>query len=381
GTHLGVIVDPEGKLAERERGNNAAWVTLVDAERRAPPGDAAIPPDPLVFVSFEPDCGELRDLETVNLAGATETPEHATHGRRAARLTFPAKTTSALRVVYDGEVPMPKRWDAYSLLRLDVFNASPRATSLVVRLRSLTEVGTVRYDTAFELPPGKPVTLEVPLIRLNRVDLAAVEELDLVVDGPDAPVTLFVDNLRLLKADRPAKLALVRGAGGEIARESFPAARAVDASPVTLTRDDDLAHFPGVRDVVIADGFDSPTSKRGARFDIRRDRSMGMTLELARDDAPWPADWSKYRRLSFQAKRDSKEPFAVSLKLRSSHPARGVKYVGRSFALRADGATHFIDLDEIRDRLDLDHMSRVTWFVWRPQFDGTLWLGELRLEK
>ena len=380
GTHLGVHVDPEGKLGERNRKNHIAWLATKNAARRPPAAAEVIPEaDPLVFYSFEPGRDMLRNAEWSELTDAREVSEHATHGQRAARLTCPAKKTGKFRIVYDGEVPMPKRWDTYTRLRLDVYNASTRSADVIVRPAALKGSGTSKYDAAFELPPRKQVTLEVPLDLIARADLRHVERLEVIIEKPETPVTLTVDNFRLLRRGRPAKLPMLRAKTLRVERPADPIA--VEAEPIALTSADDLAHFPNARHVVIADDFGSPASPRGARFEIKSGRSIGLTLDLSRKDSPWPTDWTKYRRLSFHAKRKSDQPFVVSLKLRSSHPEHGVRYVGRSFAVRTDGAKHFIDLEEIKDRLDLDHMSRITWFIWRPRFEGTLWLGDLRLEK
>ena len=121
-------------------------------------------------------------------------------------------------------------------------------------------------------------------------------------------------------------------------------------------------------------------NERGAKWAIRKNQSVGMTLELDREGCPWPTDWSGFKRLSFDAKRADDVPSTVALKLRSFHPTRGVKYVSRSIALTRSGAEHYIDLTRVADLVDLTHMTHVTWFTWRPEFDRTFWMGNLRLE-
>ena len=383
GTHLGVRVDPDDTLDEHRRDNNVAWVALKDAARRRPPVEGAAP-DPFVFFSFEPGKGELRDIETLGLV-ANQVTEHATDGRQSAKLTFPAGKTASLRFLHDArEARLPRRWDTFTRLRFDVFLDDDRGAALTLRAAALsTEKKRSHHDAVFALPPRKPVTVELPLGELSRVNLRAVESLELLMNAPPKKTTLFVDHFRFLRepnADRRDLAPIVRPRQLAPARTTAADPQRV-ARPITLDDKRDFDAFTRARYFVVADDFGAPDARRGAKVEIKRGRSIGLTLELTREASPWPADWSTYRRLTFDAKRASKQPFAVSVKLRSSHPERGVKYVSRSFALRPDGAQHFIDLDEIRGRLDLDCMTHVTWFVWRPQFEGTLWLGKLRLEK
>ena len=84
--------------------------------------------------------------------------------------------------------------------------------------------------------------------------------------------------------------------------------------------------------------------------------------------------------LKFQARGRSKEPIAIGLKLRSSHPTKGVKEANTSLALREAGASYALDLSQFTQRIDLDCMTRITWFMWKAEVGGTFWLGDLKLE-
>ncbi|HUU43838.1 MAG TPA: CARDB domain-containing protein, partial [Planctomycetota bacterium] len=192
GTHVGVKVDPERKLDDARRTNNTAWVEAARAARRSAP-DEPPPADPLVFLSFEPEAGELSDLETRGALKAQEVAQHATHGKQAVRLTFPAGTEAALRIPYDGtDVAMPRSWEGRRALRLDAFNDTGDEVSLVVQLTTLKpsrSEATAGFH--FRLPPRKPITLELDLRRLaDLADLRAVESLVLMprhLTRPEAP--------------------------------------------------------------------------------------------------------------------------------------------------------------------------------------------------
>ena len=105
-----------------------------------------------------------------------------------------------------------------------------------------------------------------------------------------------------------------------------------------------------------------------------------LRLDVTRPDCPWPTDWSGLKVLKFQARGRSKEPIAIGLKLRSSHPTKGVKEANTSLALREAGASCALDLSQFARRIDLDHMTRITWFMWKAEVGGTFWLGDLKLE-
>jgi hypothetical protein len=101
---------------------------------------------------------------------------------------------------------------------------------------------------------------------------------------------------------------------------------------------------------------------------------------MTRPDSPWPTDWSRLKVLKFQARGRSKGPFAIGLKLRSSHPTKGVKEANASLALREAGASFALDLAQFARRIDLDHMTRITWYVWKSEVGGSFSLGDLKLE-
>jgi hypothetical protein len=65
--------------------------------------------------------------------------------------------------------------------------------------------------------------------------------------------------------------------------------------------------------------------------------------------------------------------------LRSSHPEHGATTATRALLVRPEGAEFTWDLAEVSNRLDLNHLTRVSWFF--SQLDGKAWIGGLRLEE
>ncbi len=370
GSRLGVAVDPDRRSDDPDRENNTAWAG----------GDDPVA-DPLTFFSFEPNQGELHDAEAEGLASAAEVEAYATHGKRSAVLVFPANQVARLRLLGDGtDVQVPRAWGAFARLRIDATNLGGAPAPLAVRVLTVKDGrrGSVS-DALFEIPPGGPVVLDLPLADLAEANLGAVEAVEILSDRPALPVAVAIDNLRLARRtfDRGVTVVSPKRVHGEV-RELGSTA---EPRAIALAGREDLRRFsPCANAPAFVPGF-APGAPSAAEFAFGPGRPAGLTLDLTRSDSPWPMDWRACKRLAFDAQGLADEPVGIGLRIRSSHPENGVKLFVTSVALRRDGGTHSIDIASLADRLDLDGVTHATWFVWNPRFSGVFRLANLRLEK
>lgn len=150
------------------------------------------------LASFE----EPGAFETWTLRGieAEIAGEHATHGRHAARVVFPAYEAGGERwpALYinapEGDFSLTD-WSRYSVLRFDAFVAS--AEEAPVKLRIDDASGT-RWTMAEALPPGESVTYEAPIAAMaGALDLSQITHVDIYMGEPTATHEVFIDNLRV----------------------------------------------------------------------------------------------------------------------------------------------------------------------------------------
>ena len=154
----------------------------------------AVGPDQKVIASFE---------KTNPFEGGTIVEAHATEGRRALRIDKPFVRMS-----------QPQSWLGYDFLEADMHTDAKVPLSLYVEVRdaSTRDYWTrVNYQTV--VPPGSS-TFILPIKQLyvgeksrpgRMLELANIRSLVFEI-GAQSPAPLFVDNLRLVRDDSPAKV-------------------------------------------------------------------------------------------------------------------------------------------------------------------------------
>lgn len=104
-------------------------------------------------------------------------------------------------------------WHEFSMLKFDVLNPGARPLMLSVVIHDALHVSSGynrndRFSRTFELPPGKHITVGVPLADVRAapakrlMDLSQIASLNLYVANPQADFVLNIDNVYLSKQDR-----------------------------------------------------------------------------------------------------------------------------------------------------------------------------------
>jgi hypothetical protein len=158
-------------------------------------GGRALMPSP------EPGTGEvwLGDFESPSGLGrgwrargaeADLTADHATHGRRAARLQFPAARSPAFRLELH-----PSDWARYGSLEFDLASGARRPRRVLVRL---TDAAGKTYQEEVHLLGGASEHVSVDLAEAGLyLDLRRVTELSFFQWRPSEAATFYLDGVVL----------------------------------------------------------------------------------------------------------------------------------------------------------------------------------------
>jgi hypothetical protein len=129
--------------------------------------------------------------------------EHATEGTNSLKITL-AKNRDQPGVVLQGMDGRPMDWRGYRSLCFEVFNASPAAVPLSLRIEDVhsTSVDTSLNIADIRAAPGVTTPVRVAIWPLQtdlgfRMDKARLARLRIFVDKAAADRVLFLDNVRL----------------------------------------------------------------------------------------------------------------------------------------------------------------------------------------
>ena len=151
--------------------------------------------------SFEDDT--LQGWEGVDNTTLSVDANHAADGKRALRIDMkPAKFPGARK-----KFERPVDWRSYSALRATVFNPAAEPVKLCLRVDDEKSTGfgsRFNLDDGFRLAPGSN-DVEIPIAYMWNGSLLSrglyvdkIKELRFFLNGNAAPVTLWMDNIRLV---------------------------------------------------------------------------------------------------------------------------------------------------------------------------------------
>lgn len=231
-------------------------------------------PHEVIVNSFETDV----DLARVTPSNVTVTrsDQHATTGRWSAKLVYAANVDNAgvfFYTGYDGPVERAigrPDWSTIDAVALDIYNDSDQ---LVVVDANFYDPVRLDNGNPFYLSPRKLNSVVLPLTGLVN-DLSRITSLELRAHRRGTPLTLYVDNLRLLRS-----------------RTGLP-------SPGTWARGDVL-HVVRT-DGTVAIGRQTGTDPAGWQFEVPDDPALRGPYRGTVASAVDPA-----RRLNFVALGDS----------------------------------------------------------------------------
>ncbi|PIQ83267.1 MAG: hypothetical protein COV75_08375 [Candidatus Omnitrophica bacterium CG11_big_fil_rev_8_21_14_0_20_63_9] len=158
----------------------------------APPARAT---STLWLSDFERE-GEYALYWNVRRAHASQTPEHATHGRLAAKVTFlpgeESKFTMEHRLAREKKL---RNWSGYHALHFDVYNGEPVQTRLILQLRD-GRGQLYKEDLYIEGSSAQHVSVRLADLQ-EYLDLSRITQLNLFRWEAREPATVFLDAVRL----------------------------------------------------------------------------------------------------------------------------------------------------------------------------------------
>jgi hypothetical protein len=138
------------------------------------------------------------------------TPEHATEGAGAVRVTFPGNNQK-----YGGfQIVVPKQmagWEAWDLVAFDVFNPGQQIVTMVIRIdddRTTPDDYSTWYTGSFKAFPGaNHIEIELAKLtspRFGKMNLPKLRQFILWTNETPDPKDLIFDALALRKFEKTA---------------------------------------------------------------------------------------------------------------------------------------------------------------------------------
>jgi len=166
----------------------AGWVTLARAQ------------ETLLLSSYETDA----DIAAWGNA-AQRSAEHATHGEHSAKIVNAGDSYAGI-----GSANLrPSDWSGYDVMAVDVFNPQDGPVTFAIRIDDAQsrDYGSRYNRENFTCPPGRS-TFELNITGLptsnrltpRKIDVANLKLIS-IFTLPGKPVTLYFDNLRLVKKE------------------------------------------------------------------------------------------------------------------------------------------------------------------------------------
>ncbi|MBP7216801.1 MAG: hypothetical protein KBA46_05905, partial [Candidatus Omnitrophica bacterium] len=142
------------------------------------------------------------DFARWDTADATieQSPEHASHGANAARITFlPSGGAAAIKIEkYFEKEPSLGNWGGHEVLCMDIYNPNPKTERMLLKLRDAKE-----YKTTIDifLEPQKMNKVEIDIAGLwGKINPTRISQLNLFLWDNKSAKTFYIDNVRLLPA-------------------------------------------------------------------------------------------------------------------------------------------------------------------------------------
>ncbi|MCF8095223.1 MAG: CIA30 family protein [Desulfobacteraceae bacterium] len=130
--------------------------------------------------------------------------KYAFQGKRSLRMDFTTRLYSTHSLSY-----IPGNWKGYAHLKAAVYNPGQKPVKLHIRIedtqhaRSENQQYTDRYNSSFDLPPGKWEKIRIPLKEIKnapknrKMEMEQISSIMLFVARQPEPLTLYIDDIRL----------------------------------------------------------------------------------------------------------------------------------------------------------------------------------------